>query len=83
MRYAGILLMVWLLCVGCAARHQLPQTETQLKGNVISAESAYRDLYSEFKAQRLNKAAMTRVRDDFLGARSLLDYLSLISRLLA
>jgi len=35
------------------------------------------------RAQRIGKAAMTRVRDDFLGARSLLDYLSLISRLLA
>ena len=35
------------------------------------------------RARRIGKAAMTRVRDDFLGARSLLDYLSLISRLLA
>ncbi len=35
------------------------------------------------RAQRMGKAAMTRVRDEFLGARSLLDYLSLISRLLA
>ena len=35
------------------------------------------------RAKRIGKAAMTRVRDDFLGARSLLDYLSLISRLLA
>ena len=32
---------------------------------------------------QIGEAAMTRVRDDFLGARSLLDYLSLISRLLA
>ena len=35
------------------------------------------------RARRIGEAAMTRVRDDFLGARSLLDYLSLISRLLA
>ena len=35
------------------------------------------------RAQRMGKAAKTRVRDEFLGARSLLDYLSLISRLLA
>ena len=35
------------------------------------------------RAKRIGEAAMTRVRDDFLGARSLLDYLSLVSRLLA
>ena len=32
---------------------------------------------------RMGEAAKTRVRDEFLGARSLLDYLNLISRLLA
>ena len=35
------------------------------------------------RARRIGEAAKTRVRDEFLGARSLLDYLSLISRLLA
>jgi len=35
------------------------------------------------RARRMGEAAMTRVRDEFLGARSLLDYLSLIARLLA
>jgi trehalose synthase len=35
------------------------------------------------RAQRMGEAAKTRVRDEFLGARSLLDYLTLISRLLA
>ena len=35
------------------------------------------------RAQRIGEAAMSRVRGEFLGARSLLDYLSLISRLLA
>ena len=35
------------------------------------------------RARQIGEAAKTRVRDDFLGARSLLDYLSLISRLLA
>jgi trehalose synthase len=35
------------------------------------------------RAKQIGEAAMTRVRDDFLGARSLLDYLSLISRLLS
>jgi trehalose synthase len=34
------------------------------------------------RAQRMGEAAKARVRDEFLGARSLLDYLSLISRLL-
>jgi trehalose synthase len=35
------------------------------------------------RAQRLGNAAKLRVRDEFLGSRSLLDYLSLISKLLA
>jgi trehalose synthase len=35
------------------------------------------------RARRMGEAAKTRVRDEFLGARSLLDYLDLISRLLA
>jgi trehalose synthase len=35
------------------------------------------------RAKEMGEAARTRVRDEFLGARSLLDYLSLISRLLA
>jgi trehalose synthase len=35
------------------------------------------------RAARMGEAAMARVRDEFLGARSLLDYLALISRLLA
>jgi trehalose synthase len=35
------------------------------------------------RARKLGEAAMARVRDRFLGARSLLDYLNLISRLLA
>jgi trehalose synthase len=35
------------------------------------------------RAQRLGEAAQARVRDGFLGARSLIDYLNLISRLLA
>ena len=35
------------------------------------------------RAARMGEAAQARVRDDFLGARSLLDYLGLISRLLA
>ena len=35
------------------------------------------------RAQRLGKAAKLRVRDEFLGARSLLDYLSLVAKLLA
>ncbi len=35
------------------------------------------------RAQRMGDAAKQRVRDGFLGARSLIDYLSLISRLLA
>ena len=34
------------------------------------------------RARRIGEAAKTRVRDDFLGARSLLDYLSLIGRLI-
>jgi trehalose synthase len=34
------------------------------------------------RAQRMGEAARTRVRDQFLGARSLIDYLKLISRLL-
>jgi trehalose synthase len=34
-------------------------------------------------AKRMGEAAKERVRDEFLGARSLLDYLNLISRLLA
>jgi trehalose synthase len=35
------------------------------------------------RAQRMGEAAKRRVRDQFLGARSLIDYLELISRLLA
>ena len=35
------------------------------------------------RAQRLGEAAKLRVRDEFLGARSLLDYLSLVAKLLA
>jgi hypothetical protein len=35
------------------------------------------------RAKRMGEAAKLRVRDDFLGARSLLDYLDLVSRLLA
>ena len=35
------------------------------------------------RAKAMGEAAMKRVRDGFLGARSLLDYLALISRLLA
>ncbi len=35
------------------------------------------------RAQKLGKAAKLRVRAEFLGARSLLDYLSLIAKLLA
>jgi trehalose synthase len=35
------------------------------------------------RARRMGEAAKRRVRDEFLGARSLLDYLELISRLLA
>ena len=35
------------------------------------------------RAQRMGKAAKARVRDEFLGARSLLDYLSLVGKLLA
>ena len=35
------------------------------------------------RAQAMGEAAKARVRDDFLGARSLLDYLTLISSLLA
>jgi trehalose synthase len=35
------------------------------------------------RAKRLGQAAKLRVRDEFLGSRSLLDYLSLISKLLA
>jgi trehalose synthase len=35
------------------------------------------------RARRMGEAAKTRVRDEFLGARSLLDYLDLISRVLA
>jgi trehalose synthase len=35
------------------------------------------------RAQRLGNAAKLRVRDEFLGSRSLLDYLSLISKLLS
>ena len=35
------------------------------------------------RAQRMGEAAKLRVRNEFLGARSLIDYLGLISRLLA
>jgi trehalose synthase len=35
------------------------------------------------RAQRLGKAAKLRIRDEFLGSRSLLDYLNLISKLLS
>ena len=35
------------------------------------------------RARRMGEAAKARVRNEFLGARSLLDYLNLISRLLA
>ena len=35
------------------------------------------------RAKRMGEAAQERVRDQFLGARSLLDYLDLVSRLLA
>lgn len=35
------------------------------------------------RAQRMGEAAKRRVRDEFLGARSLIDYLGLISRVLA
>src|SRR4051795_5779645 len=35
------------------------------------------------RAKRMGEAAKARVRDEFLGARSLLDYLSLIAKLLA
>ena len=35
------------------------------------------------RAQRMGEAAKQRVRNEFLGARSLIDYLGLISRLLA
>jgi trehalose synthase len=35
------------------------------------------------RARRMGEAAKTRVRDEFLGARSLLDYLNLISKLLS
>ncbi len=35
------------------------------------------------RAQRLGKAARLRVRDEFLGARSLLDYLNLVAKLLS
>jgi trehalose synthase len=35
------------------------------------------------RAQRMGDAAKLRVRDEFLGARSLIDYLGLIARLLA
>ena len=35
------------------------------------------------RARRMGEAAKLRVRNEFLGARSLIDYLGLISRLLA
>jgi trehalose synthase len=35
------------------------------------------------RAKRMGEAAMTRVRDEFLGSRSLLDYLNLISKLIS
>jgi trehalose synthase len=35
------------------------------------------------RAKKMGEAAKTRVRDEFLGARSLIDYLNLVSRLLA
>ena len=35
------------------------------------------------RARKMGEAAQQRVRDQFLGARSLLDYLDLVSRLLA
>jgi trehalose synthase len=35
------------------------------------------------RAKRMGEAGMARIRDDFLGARSLLDYLGLVARLLA
>ena len=40
-------------------------------------------LEDEERARKMGEAAKQRVRDEFLGARSLLDYLDLISRLLA
>ena len=35
------------------------------------------------RAREMGEAAKARVRDEFLGARSLLDYLNLISKLLS
>jgi trehalose synthase len=35
------------------------------------------------RAEKIGQAAQQRVRDEFLGSRSLLDYLNLISKLLA
>jgi trehalose synthase len=46
--------------------------------------SAVRELLEDpERAQEMGEAAKRRVRDQFLGARSLTDYLALISRLLA
>jgi trehalose synthase len=46
--------------------------------------AAVRDLLEDpERAKRMGAAAQDRVRDEFLGARSLIDYLNLVSRLLA
>jgi trehalose synthase len=45
---------------------------------------AVRDLLEDpERARRMGEAAKQRVRDEFLGARSLIDYLGLVARLLA
>lgn len=61
MRWVGLFLACLLLCTACATQHQLPQTERQLQGNVIVAEDAYMSLYTEHKANRFSKTAMTQV----------------------
>lgn len=50
-----------MLCAACVARYQIPATEQQLQGTVMTAEQSYRLLYLEHKASRVNKAAMVHV----------------------
>ena len=54
-----------------------------MRSAFISACAVRSLLEDPERAKRMGEAAKTRVRDEFLGARSLLDYLTLTSRLLA
>jgi hypothetical protein len=62
MRRTTLLIATLFLCIACTApRYQLPQSEQQVRANVVSAEDHYKALYAEFKARQLSKSAMEHV----------------------